>query len=473
MSYSHYDRLSALESTFLNLEDGNTHMHIGSVAICQIGPLANEVGGIDIERIFEFVDQALQERPRFQQKLNFVPGTGQPVWIDDDKFNLRYHVRHTRLPAPGDARLLKRLAGRIMSQQLDRVRPLWELWFVEGLEDGRFAIISKVHHSLVGGQGGIDILSALMAPEAARRRRNPREWLPRPPPSSGRLLVDAISRRASLPLSLLRSGSRVLAGAAGRHDSVRDAMEGIVEVATSGFRPADETPLNQSLGPYRRLDWMPVDFDAAREIKNRLGGKINDVVLATTAGAIRTFFGRRGMSVNGLDFRVLVPIDKRGKSEGGISGSHVSSVVVRLPLDEPDPHQRYLRILDATREVKGSKQSLGAETLAEIADLTDSALMGQMAQLGLWSRAANMIVTSVPGSPVPLSVLGAPLLEVYPLVPMGINQALGIGLVSYAGSLYWGFNSDWDALPDLHHLVEATQFEFETLHKAAIGASKA
>lgn len=473
MSYTHYDRLSALDASYLELEDGNTHMHIGSVAICESGPLENEAGGIDMEWILDFIGPALQKRPRFQQKLSFVPGVGQPVWIDDGNFNIRYHVRHTCLPAPGDVRQLKRLAGRILSQKLDRGRPLWELWFVEGLENRRFAVISKLHQALAGGLGGIDLLSTLMAPEPGRPPRVGREWIPRPAPSAGRLLVDEISLRASLPLALLRSGGRVLAGAMRRHDSVRDAMEGIAEVATGGLRQVEESPFNQALGPYRRLDWVRVDFGAAKEIKNRLGGRIDDVVLATVAGAIRTFLGRRGLRAGDLDFRVLVPVDPDRAGGDGSPEHRTSSVVVRLPLDEADPERRYLRVTEATREVKGSKQSLGAETLAELADLTSSGLMGRMAQLGLWSRAANMIVANVPGAREPVYMLGAPVLEVFPVLPLGRNQSLGIALFSYAGGLYWGFNSDWDTLPDIHHLVEAIQLEFEALYKAAADGWKA
>jgi len=446
-------------------------MHVGSISLFESAPLETEAGGLDMERILDFADRALRKQPRFQQKLAYVPAIGHPVWVDDESFNLVYHIRHTRLPIPGDIRQLKRLAGRIMSQQLDRGKPLWEMWFVEGVEGGRFAVICKLHHCLVDGVSGLDFISTLMGPDPDYEPKPQKRWIPRPPPASRQLLTDELIRRTSIPLKLLRTGGRMISDASGSGTSLRSALEGIAEAASSTLNPADETMLNQKHGPHRRFDWARIDLDAAKDVKNRLGGKLNDVVLATVTGALRHFFLQRGARVSDADFRVIVPVNTRSDPEDHTPGNHVSSLIVRLPLEEGDALERYRRVVETTQELKGTNQSLGPEFLARLADATFSGLMTRVAQLGLWSRAANMIVTNVAGAQTPVYLLGARQLEVYPVVPLGIGQGLGIAIVSYAGGLFWGFNSDWDALPDLHVLVEATQVEFEALYKAAADSS--
>src|SRR5215471_3593041 len=183
MTYSHYDRLTALDASFLGLEDANVHMHVGSIGLFEMGPLKSRHGGLDMERVWAMSDANLGHHPRFRQKLAFVPVLGNPVWVDDERFNLNYHVRHTALPPPGDERQLKRLVGRIMSQQLDRGKPLWELWFVEGLEGNRFAVVTKVHHCMIDGVSGVDLMAAMMGPDPAAAVATPPRWLPRPTPA--------------------------------------------------------------------------------------------------------------------------------------------------------------------------------------------------------------------------------------------------------------------------------------------------
>jgi diacylglycerol O-acyltransferase len=471
MSYSHHERLSIADASFLDLENANAHMHIGSVAIFDAGPLTAEHGGIDIDRILVFVNAALRRNVRFQQKIAFVPVLGHPVWIDDDSFHLNYHVRHSCLPAPGDIRRLKRLAGRIMSQKLDRGKPLWELWLVEGLEGGRFALISKIHRCLTHNGAGIDLLSAIMGSKPDYEARPVGDWIPRPASSARRLIADELWRRASLPVRALNAAGRALVAPGDKLNLAREAVVGLSQVAATGLKPASETPFNATLGPHRRLDWARFDLETARQVNTRVGGEIDDVALATVAGATRRFLHGRGIRPEDLDFRVIVSTnvqdDVQDDTERGDFGARISSLLARLPIDEPDPLTRLRRVVDARQGLDHSARGRTGDALAQVGDWTFGGVMAQLARLGLWNRTANFAVTNVPGPQVPIYMLGARLLEAYAIVPLMADQALGITLFSCADALHWGFNSDWDALPDLHAFVEAIQLEFEELSKAA------
>jgi diacylglycerol O-acyltransferase len=465
VAYTHFDRLTALDSVFLELESPGVHMHVGSVAIFDPGPLAVPGGGIDFERILEVVEAGLQRAPRFRQKLAQTPGANQPVWVDDEHFQMLYHVRHTALPQPGDERRLKRLAGRIMSQKLDRAKPMWELWVVEGLEGGRLAVVSKVHHCLIDGISGVDLLAAFMGRDPDyRAERVEHRWIPRPAPAGLALLGHEIGRRAVLPAKIVGG----LLGGLSRDapfERGRRAATGFFESLGASLSPASETPFNVPIGPHRRFDWTCFEFDVVREVKAKLGGTVNDVVLACVAGAVRDHLREAGIDVSGIDFRVFVPVSTRGESERGKLGNRVSSIVTHLPVDEPDPRRRLERIVAETRERKQSGQALGTELVEQISDWTAPGLLARFSRLAASRRSYNLVVTNVPGPPFPVYMDGARLLRAYPLVPLFSNQALGIALLSYDGGLYWGFNADWDALPGLHDFVQSIEREFEALRK--------
>jgi diacylglycerol O-acyltransferase len=465
MPYSHYDRLSALDSTFLELETDSVHMHVGSVGIFELGALAHEDGGLDFEQVLTFSEAGLRRAPRFRQKLSQVPVSGHAIWVDDEHFNLLYHLRHTSLPLPGDERQLKRLAGRIMSQKLDRARPLWELWFVEGLEGGRFAVVSKVHHSVVDGISGVDLLAAFMGTgEEYRAEPVDHHWIPRPKPSPIGLLRDEIARRASLPWRVTRAAARVL-GESSKVDEIAHNASGFAHSLSDSLQPASETPFNVEIGPHRRFDWTRFDLGVVREVKEKLGGTINDVVLGCVAGAAREYLEGHGVEVDELDFRTFVPVSTRTPEQRGKLGNHVSLVVVPIPVGEPDTRKRMARLIEQTREVKGSGAAEGAEIFEELGEWTTTGLLTQMSRLAASRRSYNVVVTNVPGPPMPVYMNGCRMLETYPQVPLFSNQALGIALFSYADGLYWGFNADWDALPDLHDFVQMIDAAFEDLRK--------
>lgn len=466
MAYTYHDRLTALDASFLDLESPGVHMHVGSVGIFEAGPLLGEDGGLDFEQIHALAQSALSRAPRFRQKLARVPLTGHPVWVDDDHFNLLYHLRHTALPLPGDERRLKRLAGRIMSQKLDRAKPLWELWFVEGLEDGRFAVISKIHHCLIDGISGVDLLNAFMGRDPDYRpERVDHRWIPRPRPGPLRLVADEVSRRTSLPGRVLKGAATALRRPEDTFERTSRAASGLVETLGKAFSPASETLFNVPIGPHRRFDWTRMDLGAVREVRAKNGGTVNDVALACVAGAVRDRLAADGVDLEGIDFRALVPVSTRSAGERGKLGNRVSTLVARLPVDEPDPRRRLARVIEETSQLKASGQVQGSQALEEISDSTVAGLLTTISRLAAARRAFNLVVTNVPGPDTPVFLNGARLLASYPLVPLFENQALGVAIFSYDGALYWGFDADWDALPDLHDFVLAVAREFELLSK--------
>ncbi|MCC6763672.1 MAG: wax ester/triacylglycerol synthase family O-acyltransferase [Deltaproteobacteria bacterium] len=465
MTYSHFERLSALDNSFLGIEDGVSHMHIGSVAIFEKGPFGTLAGGVDIEAIRTLMESELHRVPRYRQRLRRTPVFDQPVWVDDPHFNLSYHVRHTHLPLPGDDRQLKRLAARLMSQELDRGRPLWEMWVVEGLPDDRFAIVTKVHHCMIDGVGSVQLTGALMRPTPDRPAAidPPPRWIPRPEPSPLELVAAELVHRVVTPAKALAAAALATVRPASALGGARDMATALGASLGAGFRPASPTPLNVPIGPHRRFDWTIADMGALKAVRARHGGTVNDIVLTVLAGALRTFLHRRGLDPSSLDFRVMVPVNVRDAKSRDEVGNRVAMIVVRLPLEERDPVERLRLTVAETMRVKRSKQAAGTQLIESFSDATFPTLMVQFANLTALARPFNVVVTNVPGPPVPVYMHGARMLAAHPLVPLFANQALGIALFSYAGKLHWGFNADWDALPDLHDLVESVERELAVL----------
>lgn len=470
MSYSHHERLSAIDATFLDIEDENVHMHVGALAIFEGGELLRDDGGIDFARIRRLAGPGLARHRRFRQRLAQVPLTRHPVWVDDANFNLDYHLRHTALPEPGDERQLKRLFGRVMSQKLDEHKPLWEIWFVEGLEGGRFALITKVHHCMVDGVSGVEMIGLLMDPaiEADAKRieeegTTPPRWLPRPAPSALGLLADEARRRVAIPLEAVRAGLGAVVHPGESLDAMRTGIEALREFLTPGLSGGSQTPLNPDIGPHRRFDCLRMDLDAAKSVGKKLGGTLNDVVLAVTAGAVRRFLDGRGVATGGLHFRAQVPVTIRTPEEKETLGNRIAMLLADLPVAEPDPRRRIEIVIDTTKQLKASHQAKGAELLEKIGDWTAKEFLGALVRITGRQLAYNIVVTNVPGPPFAVKLLGARMTEMYPLVPLFSNQALGVALFSYDGALFWGLDADWDAMPDLHDFVLAIETEFATL----------
>jgi WS/DGAT/MGAT family acyltransferase len=461
-----YDRLSAQDRSFLDLESPETHMHVAGVFLFEGEALRGPEGGVDIDRLRDYIASRLHQIPRYRQRLARIPIEQHPIWIDDDRFNLHYHIRHTALPPPGDDRQLKRLCGRIVSQQLDRGKPLWEIWVVEGLESDRVALVTKTHHCMIDGVSGADLLQVLLEPTTEREFERAAPWLPQKPPGSALLLRDSLLRRFEAPIELARTLRSYAAEPDEAGNGLRDAVEWLRDNALRALHPASPTPFNAEIGPHRRFDWLALDLDLPRSIKRALGGTLNDVVLAAVAGAVRRFLEQRGFSQSrlaDLDFRSFCPVSVRADSERGALGNRVASMIAALPVGERDPLKRLRAVSRVMGDLKQSRQALGADVLTSVSEWTAPTLVSIAMRLAFKQRASNLVVTNVPGPQIPLYLLGARMSEAFPVVPLFEGQGLGIALFSYAGGLYFGFNADWDLFPDLHEFVRALADAFGEL----------
>ena len=443
------DRLSGLDASFLHLEDASAHMHVASVMLFEGPPPP-------YDELLDAIERRLHLVPRYRQRLAFVPlGQGRPKWVDDPHLNLRYHVRYTALPSPGSERQLKDLAGRVFSQQLDRDKPLWELWVAERLERDRFAVLAKTHHALVDGISGVDIVSVLFdtSPEPAAPPDPGDRWLPRPLPSRAQLLAEAIVERATIPAELTGSVRAVLRGPGRLLAGVRDAALGVGAMAWTGLNPAPSTPYNARIGPHRRFTWVRADLPDVKAIKNELGGTVNDVVLATVAGALGAHLRRRGQKTSGLELKAMVPVSVRTSIERGALGNRVAAMMARLPVWCEEPVARLDIVRDELEGLKSSGQAVGANALTELAGFAPPTIMDQAARLAARQRFFNVVVTNVPGPQFPLYLLGRRMVETFPMVPLARNQGLGIALLSYDGSINFGLVGDYDLLWDLDDLA--------------------
>ena len=463
MSGEAYVRLSGLDHAFLHFETSATYMHVALTAIFEGGSLARPDGGIDIERVRAHVASRLHLLPRYRQRLHYVPLTGDPVWVDDDCFDIDLHVRHSHLPRPGTDAQLKGLIARLLERPLDRRRPLWEMYFVEGLPGNRFAMLCKVHHAMVDGIAGIELLAAQLSPVAESRIEAPQPWTPRPVPPTSRLLRDEMRRRADASLGLLRALPDAVSSSGSAAASRLSSLAGFLG---AGVRTAAETPLNGTVGPHRRVEWLDFDLAEMKEVKKRLGGTLNDVVLATVAGAVRRYLTQHGASCDG-EFRALIPVSTRTVDERGNGGNRVSAWIAPLPLAESRPLERFDAICRLTSAYRDNHEERGAEVLTETAEWTTALPLAAAVRLISKSKAFNVIVTNVPGPPVPFYLLDAPMVAGYPHVPLFENQGLGIALLSYAGRFSYGLVGEWDLLPDIERLAAAIEAAYAELREAA------
>lgn len=460
-----YDPLSAQDNSFLQMETSSLPMHVASTQIFDAGPLATPEGGIDVESISRFTNSVLHRIPRYRQKLAWTPLENSPVWVDDPDFRIDYHIRHTALPRPGSDAQLRRLASRIQAQPLDRSRPLWEIWVVEGLDGGRFALVSKIHHCMIDGSSGVDISQILQSTTPDRTIHEPPIYVPRPAPSGTELYASAWRRRISAPTRALRSFREFRESTEQFSEELRVRASAIGSSLATQTRPASETPLNGHLGPHRSFDWLDLPLDEVKAVRRGLDCTVNDTVLTVLTGAFRSYLQHRGVQVQGLDFRAQTPVSVRSEKERGQMGNRVSAWLVPLPVDEADPRTQLARIHETTQELKESRQALGADLMIQAMGAMPTALLSLGVQA--LSGAMNTIVTNVPGPQFPLYLLGAELLAMYPMVPLLPNVGLGVALMSYNGRVCWGFNADPQRVPDLPVWTRMVRESYERVAEAA------
>jgi WS/DGAT/MGAT family acyltransferase len=465
MTQQHGDRLSAVDASFLAQEGPAAHMHVGAVCIFE-GPAPS------FEDFTNHIRTRLHLVPRYRQKLAFPPlETGRPLWVDDPRFNLEFHVRHTALPAPGSEEQLRALVARIHSQALDRSKPLWETWLVQGLEGGRFALISKNHHALVDGISGVDLMTVLfdLAPVPAAVPHEDQPWTPSRTPSALDMAARGLRGVARAPLAAAARAAGAARRPAETLEGTREALEALGEVVWAGLNAAPETPLNVEIGPHRRLAFVRGDLEDYKLVKNAFGGTVNDVVLTVVAGALQKWLRSRGVRTEGLELRALVPVSIRARGEHHQLGNRIAAMRGPLPVYVQDPVARLHVISQAMEGLKDSKQALGAEVLASLEALAPPTILAQASRLNFSTRLFNLLVTNVPGPQFPLYVLGRRLEDLFPVAFLPKRHALAVAIMSYNGRMDFGLLGDYDALPELDRLAGMVEESTAELVAAARG----
>ncbi len=455
----HLDRLTSVDAGFLHQEGPRSHMQLGGMTIFEGPPPP-------MEDFLEQIRRRLHLVPRYRHKLAFTPlEAGRPVWIDDPDFNLEFHIRHTALPSPGDWEQLCNLTARIFSQALDRSKPLWEMWLIEGLRENRFALISKSHHALIDGIAGVDLATVLfdLSPTPPPIRNSGRPWQPHPEPGGPELIAAGLRGALRTGINLVEGAIDALARPEQTLSRVRDAAEGIGEIIWAGLNPAPETPLNVPIGPHRRFVGVGCKLDDFKTVKNAFGGTVNDVVLAVVTGALRTFLISRGKQTEGVELRALVPVSVRADNEHSEAGNRIVVIRGPLPVYIADPVHRVRFVSQAMDGLKESKQALGAEVIAGAQSFAPPTILAQASRLNFSTRLFNLLVTNVPGPQLPLYVLGRQMLEAYPVAFLPENHALAIAIMSYNGQMNFGLLGDFDALPDIQDIADAIADELGTL----------
>jgi diacylglycerol O-acyltransferase len=444
MSQQHLDRLSSVDAGFLHQEDGrDSHMHIGGIGIFE-GPPPSE------EDLLAHIAGRLKLVPRFRQKLTAAPlGSGRPLWTDDPRFHLSYHVRRTALPRPGNEQQLMRLISRVHSQRLDRTKPLWEMWVVEGLADDRWAVLTKTHHALVDGVGGIDIMTALLDMSPQSREVGEDDWLPSSEPS----FVDLVERGVSGAVRNAREvGGKVFGRALHPRKAAEELVDrtlGLAEMVRMTVSPAPPTPLNRQPGPHRDFAVLRERVADFKGVKDVLGGTLNDVVLAVVSGGLRRFLGDLGSPVDSMRLRACVPMSVRSADQAGGFGNRIVIMVAELPVDIADPVARLHQVSRHMDGLKNSRQAVGAQTMIQMEQWMPPNVLAQASRLGFTSRLYNLLVTNVPGPQVPVYLLGRKMIEVFPIAFLAPEHTLAIAILSYDGSVNVGLLGDADAGHDL------------------------
>ncbi len=438
------ERMSTQDAGFYFVEDENSPMHVGSVAVFEGPPPAYG----DLVRLLV---AKLPRVPRYRQRVRTVPlHLGRPMWIDDEHFEILYHVRHTAVPAPGGEEQLRNLAGRVFAQRLDTAKPLWEMWLVEGLQGGRWAIISKVHHCMIDGVAGWDLAALLLdtAPEPEPLPAG-KAWRPRPAPSTAWLIADGLRDAVLEPLQQLARVPTLARNLPTRQE-ILDFGRGLPTSARRLVSPSARS-LNGPTGPHRRWEWTQESLGEVKLIRKAVGGTVNDVVLTAITRGFRDLLAGRGELVDGQVVRSMVPVSVRAEEERGTLNNRVSAVLVNLPVGETDPLARLAKVREQMDDLKSSRQAVSAQALTELAGFAAPTLLalGTRMAFRFPQPLVQTVTTNVPGPRVPLYMLGRQMVEIHPYVPTGNNMRISIGIFSYLDQLNFGINADFDAVPDI------------------------
>ncbi len=470
LSDKRYERLSPQDASFLVFEKPDLPMHVGMVAFFEKRSFALPSGAIDLEKFRAYVGSRLASAQRCRHKLAYIPFARQPVWVADEAFDIAYHVREVTLAAPGDEAALSQLAGEVFSVQLDRARPLWEIWLVQGLDDPeRFAVICKVHHCMIDGIAAIDFMGALLTQDPAEDFTPAAPYAPLAPPHRFRLLLDEAGRWLGASVGLALATRRFLTSAATRA-SFHERARAIVVLIARGVRGTSESPLKVRATARRTFAWTATDRTGERTIRARLGGSRDDVAVATATGATRALLLRRGANPARLRVRAMAPMSVRSRRERGKLGNRVSMLIVDLPVGEELPARRLQQISEHIVSLKESKAGLGVEVLMDIDRWTGTVAQTLCTQIATRFHAYNLVITNVPGPPVPLYALEAKLLALYPMGPVFGGHHIGIAAMTYLGTTHWGVQYGGEEPDGAERIVADLTASFDELVRAAADA---
>jgi diacylglycerol O-acyltransferase / wax synthase len=439
------ERLSSLDTSFLYLERPSVHMHVAGLSIFDPrddGPLLFD----DVRRVLE---ARIHLAPRLRQRVLTVPGSiARPVWADDERFDLEFHLRRSGLPEPGGHEELSDSVGRILSRQLDRAKPLWELYVFEGLQKGRTGVLLKMHHALADGIAGMLIGSVLLDADPGAPIGEPRPWEPATPPSPRELVEAALEDQLRNPIDALRAAAEAPSRAA---EVVQETVAGARAILGMGRRP--DGPFDVRIGPNRRFAMAETPFSRLHEVRAAFGGTINDVVIAAVAEGLHDLLKARGEHVRGRSLRLMVPVSVRTQEEGADVANRVAPAIVDVPVGAMSPKGRLARVREATSALKASGMAESADSIIALGAYAPPALHAAAARMASRGRWFNLVVSNVPAPQMPLYLAGAPLLASYPAMPLGENAALSIACTSLGGTMAFGLTADWDAVPDLEVLA--------------------
>jgi diacylglycerol O-acyltransferase len=447
-------RMSAFDASFLFMETPTTPMHSGGVAVFE--PPA---GGFDHERLVRLISQRLPFVPRYRQRVREVPfGVARPVWVDDERFDVTYHVRRSALPRPGSMSQLHELVARIMSRPLDRTRPLWEMYLVEGLADGSFAIITKSHEALIDGLSAVDIAQVMLdaTPDAVPGPTD--SWRPRTEPTSIELLSEALTELSTRPAAAVDAVRETAEDISHAITTVGGKVLGMVSAALAIARAPVSSPLNVPIGEQRRFTTVDLPLAEIKQVRRALGGTLNDVILAVLTGGLRGWLQARGHPpTQGAVLRAMLPVSIAvpASGSGHAGGNRVSATLVELPVGEADPAVRLQQVCYQLAVLDESSHFVGADAIVGIAGFGPPTLHALGARVGatVSNRLYNLVITNVPGPQRPLYAAGSRMVSAYPVVPLTHNQALSIGVISYDGGVYVGLYADRDAMVDIDVLA--------------------
>ncbi len=460
------NKMSALDALFLHAEDGTTHLHIGSCAV-----FTGKAPSMD--ELTALISSKLHLVHRFRQKVRLVPGgVGRPVWVDDPDFDLGYHVRHSALPPRANAQDLDNLMGRLMSQELDRNRPLWEMWLVEGLPRKRWALISKVHHCMVDGVSGTDLMTAILDKTPDAEVAPAPAWTPSPEPSDGRLLFEAMAGLVLAPGRLMAS---VVRGASTPGKALRQLTDTFAGLGSFGRRiaaPSVPLSIEGSIGSHRRWAVARCTLTETKEIRGVFGGSVNDVVLTAITAAFRDLLVQRGDVVDHATISSLVPVSIRS-ADDHTHNNQVSMMIAELPVGISDPLERLRTVATGMAELKRSNQATAGAAAFEAADLLPPALFAGAVRAAMSimhrtsQRTINTVTTNVFGPPYPLYALGREMVDYLPFVPLSPGVRIGVAILSYNGRLSFGVTGDYDSAPDVEAMAEGIEDAIAELSELA------